>query len=100
MLEYLLWAAIGAVVGTVAAAAIITISLTVWVVLSIYNLASTLLQKNTNGATKAKVEGISSAISGAKVVEVGLFKGSERVGNATIRCENGTSLHYGETVYL
>jgi hypothetical protein len=95
-----LWYLLGAAVATVAAAAIITLTFTVWVVLSIYNLASTLLQRNTNGATRARVESISSAINGAKVVEVGLFKGSDRVGNATIRCENGTSLHYGETVYL
>ena len=95
-----LWYLLGAAATAVAAVAIITIAFTVWFVLSIHNLANTLLQRNTNGATRAKVESISSAINGAKVVEVGLFSGSNRVGNATIRCENGTTLDYGDTVYL
>lgn len=97
---YLAYAAIGAVVAAAVTVTVIAISTTIWCLLTIYNLASILLRKETNGATKAKVEGISSAISGAKVVSVGLFKGDTKVGNHTITCENGADVHYGQTIYL
>lgn len=97
---YLAYAAVGAVVAAAATVTIIAIETTIWCLLTIYNLASILRRKDTNGATKAKVEGVSNAISGAKVVNVGLFKGDTKVGNHTITCESGTDVHYGQTVYL
>lgn len=99
--SYLLYAAVGAVAAAaVVEVAMIALSFTVWAVLTVYNLASKIREHNTNGATRAEVSSVTSAINGAKVVEVGLFSGSQKVGSHTIRCENGTTLHRGEVVYL
>lgn len=93
-LTYLLIAALTA--GT-----IIAVSFTVSFFMTLSDMKSNIKGHDTNGANKAKVETvIGSHLSNAKTVKVGLFKGSDRVGNVTIECPKGTSVTQGDYVYI
>lgn len=93
-LTYLLIAALAA--GTV-----ISISFAVSYFMTLSDMKSNIMSHDTNNATKAAVEDvIGSAISSAKTVEVGLFKGGDRVGNVTIDCPKGTNVRKGDYIYI
>jgi hypothetical protein len=81
-------------------ASIIAIAFTVSYFMTLSDMKRAIRNHDTNGATKATVEEVvGSALSTAKTVKVGLFKGSERVGDVTIECTNGTSVTKYDTVY-
>jgi hypothetical protein len=82
-------------------ASVIAIAFTVSYFMTLADMKSNIRNHDTNGATKATVEEVvGSAISRAKTVKVGLFNGSERVGDVTIECTNGTSVTKNDTVYI
>lgn len=93
-LTYLLIAALAA--GTV-----IAVAFTVSFFMTLSDMKRNIQNHDTNGATKAKVENVvGSYLQKAKTVKVGLFKGSDRVGNVTIECPQGTSVNQGDYVYI
>lgn len=93
-LTYLL---ISALIG----ASVVAVAFTVSYFMTLADMKSNIRNHDTNGATKATVEDVvGSAISRAKTVKVGLFKGSERVGDVTIECTKGTSVTKYDTVYI
>ena len=83
------------------AAAVITVAFTVAYFMTLTDMKRNIQNHDTNGATKATVESVGGgAIGNAKTVKVGLFKGSERVGDVTIECSNGTSVKKYDTIYV
>lgn len=93
-LTYLL---ITALIGTSVIAVVFTVSY----FMTLTDMKNNICSHDTNGASKATVEDVvGSALSSAKTVKVGLFKGSERVGDVTIECTNGTSVTKYDTVYI
>lgn len=93
-LTYLL---ITALVG----ASVVAVAFTVSYFMTLADMKDSIRSHDTNGASKATVEDVvGSALSRAKTVKVGLFKGSERVGDVTIECTNGTSVTKYDTVYI
>ncbi len=92
--EYLLIAAL-------TAGAVIAVSFTVFYFMDLSDMKRNLQNHDTNGATQATVENVvGSALQTAKTVEVGLFKGGDRVGDVTIECPRGTSVKKGDKVYI
>lgn len=88
-------------IAALTAGAVIAVAFTVTYFMTLNDMKSNIKGHDTNGADKAKVETvISSQISNAKTVKVGLFKGSDRVGNVTIECPKGTSVTQGDYVYI
>lgn len=88
-------------IAALTAGAVIAVAFTVTYFMTLSDMKSNIKGHDTNGAEKAKVENvISSQISNAKTVKVGLFKGSDRVGNVTIECPEGTSVTQGDYVYI
>lgn len=89
------------ITALIGGAAVIAVAFTVSYFMTLSDMKSNIRNHNTNGASKATVEDVvGSALSRAKTVKVGLFKGSERVGNVTIECTNGTSVTKYDTVYI
>lgn len=89
------------IAGVLGSAAVIAVAFTVAYFMTLTDMKRNIQNHNTNGATKATVESvIGGAIGNAKTVKVGLFKGSERVGDVTIECSSGTSVKKYDTVYV
>lgn len=93
-LTYLLIAALAA--GTV-----IAVAFTVSYFMTLSDMKINIQNHDTNGAKRAQVESVvGSYLQKAKTVKVGLFNGSDRVGNVTIECPQGTCVHQGDYVYI
>ena len=76
-------------------------AVTVSYFMTLSDMKSNIKNHDTNGANKAKVENvIGSYLQKAKTVKVGLFNGSDRVGDVTIECPQGTSVKQGDYVYI
>lgn len=83
------------------AGAVLAVAFTVSYFMTLSDMKRNIQNHDTNGATKATVENvIGSALATAKTVEVGLFKGGDRVANVTIECPRGTSVKKGDYVYV
>ena len=88
-------------IAVLTAGTVIAVAFTVSYFMTLSDLKSNIKDHDTNGANKAKVETvIGSHLNKAKTVKVGLFKGSDRVGNVTIECPEGTSVTQGDYVYI
>lgn len=82
-------------------AGVIAVAFTVSYFMTLSDMKRNIQNHDTNGASKATVENVvGTALSKAKTVKVGLFKGSERVGNVEIDCPNGTSVTKYDTIYI
>lgn len=93
-LTYLLIAVLSATAG-------FAIGFTIGYFMELNDMKRNIQNNDTNGADKAKVEKvIGGYLATAKTVNVGLFKGSDRVGDVTIECPQGTNVKQGDYVYL
>lgn len=89
------------IIAAVAAGTVIAVAFTVSYFMTLSDMKRNIQNHDTNGATRATVENVvGSALSTAKTVEVGLFKGGERVADVTIECTSGTNVKKGDTVYV
>ena len=83
------------------AATVISIAFTVSYFMTLSDLKNNVNNHDTNGANKAKVEQVvGSYMDKAKTVKVGLFDGSDRVGDVSIECPQGTNVKVNDYVYL
>ena len=88
-------------IAVLTAVAVIAVAFTVSYFMTLSDMKSNIKNHDTNGANKAKVENvIGSYLQKAKTVKVGLFNGSDRVGDVTIECPQGTSVKQGDYVYI
>lgn len=88
-------------IATLVAGTVIVVAFTVSYFMTLRDMKSNIQNHDTNGANKAKVESVVGAyLQKAKTVKVGLFNGSDRVGDVTIECPQGTSVHQGDYVYI
>jgi len=88
-------------IAAIAAGAVVAVAFTVSYFMTLSDMKRNIENHETNGATKATVENvIGTALSTAKTVEVGLFKGGDRVADVTIECPRGTNVKKGDYVYI
>ena len=88
-------------ISALAAASVIAVAFTVSFFMELSDMKNAIQNHDTNGANKATVENvIGSSISKAKTVDVGLFKGSERVADVSIECPQGTNVKVGDSVWI
>jgi hypothetical protein len=84
-----------------AAGTVITVAFTVSLFMTLSDMIKYIQNHDTNGATRGQVEDVvGTYLSKAKTVKVGLFNGSDRVGDVTIECTQGTSVTKGDCVYV
>lgn len=88
-------------IAVLAGATVFAIAFTIDYFMTLSDMKRSLQNRDTNGATKATVEKVvGKFLSKAKTVEVGLFKGGDRVGTATIECPKGSNVKTGDYVYI